>query len=354
MKASDTRISVTKALCIILMVIGHSRCPILLSEYIYQFHMPCFFFVSGFLFKEKYLNDTKTFIKHRIKGLWWPFVKWSILFMLFHNIFAELHLYNNSYEIKDMGYKLFRILTMTGSEQLLEGYWFLKQLLYASIISVLSLKLLTHFCTRFDHIYKGSIILLFLFLILSYVLYITPIKIPTIGGQTMLATSFFIAGYVYKISYNQESKLSIGLISLFSVFVATFFFTGSMETSGLSIFPYFTIAIIGSIGVINIAGLIKGKAMTVLNYIGGKTLYILTFHYISFKLVSLFLILCNGISISHLADFPVLQPTIPFSCIIYSIVGVVVPLGLWELSHFLQLKLKYAIHNIRASIITHR
>lgn len=95
----DTRISVTKALCIILMVVGHSGCPTFLGEYIYQFHMPCFFFVSGFLLKEKYLSTMMTFFKRRIKGLWWPFVKWSVVFMLLHNVLTSLHIYNSSYTL---------------------------------------------------------------------------------------------------------------------------------------------------------------------------------------------------------------------------------------------------------------
>lgn len=48
MQNFDTRISVTKALCIILMVVGHSGCPTFLGEYIYQFHMPGFSLYRAF------------------------------------------------------------------------------------------------------------------------------------------------------------------------------------------------------------------------------------------------------------------------------------------------------------------
>ena len=190
----DTRISVTKALCIILMVVGHSGCPTFLGEYIYQFHMPCFFFVSGFLLKEKYLNDISTFIKRRFKGLWWPFVKWSVVFMLFHNVLTSLHIYNSSYTLTDMAYKLFHIVTMTGSEQLLGGYWFLKELLYASVISIIALKLFSLFSKKE---FQNGIILTLIFLVLAYFLSIVPFKIPTIGSKTMLATSFYLAGYTF-------------------------------------------------------------------------------------------------------------------------------------------------------------
>lgn len=340
-KNYDTRISVTKALCIILMVIGHSGCTIFLSEYIYQFHMPCFFFVSGFLLKDKYLNDMSTFVKRRFKGLWWPFVKWSVIFMLLHNALTSLHIYNNSYTLTDMVYKLFHIVTMTGSEQLLEGYWFLKELLYASVISIIALKLLHTIPNRKEgkESYNG-IMLTLTFLVLAYILSIVPFKIPTIGSKTMLATSFYLAGYAFHHTKNNYNKLLFGILSLLTVFIVTFFFTGTMDSTNVSIILYFIVAMIGTVGIINIAGLIKGKAFKALNYVGGKTLYILTFHFIAFKLVSLILIAYYNLPITRLSDFPVISGLNSFSWIVYSIIGITIPLLLWEFSQFVQSKFR--------------
>lgn len=337
MKTFDTRISVTKALCIILMVVGHSGCPTFWGEYIYQFHMPCFFFVSGFLLKDKYLNDMETFAKRRFKGLWWPFVKWSVIFMLLHNILTSLHIYNNSYTLTNMAYKLFHIVTMTGSEQLLGGYWFLKELLYASVISIITLKLLHTIPDRKEgKEFQNGIILTLIFLVLAYILSIVPFKIPTIGSRTMLATSFYIAGYTLHHATNKQSNLLFGILSLVIVLVITFFFSGSMESTNISIFLYFIVAMIGTVGIINIAGLINGNALKALNYVGGKTLYILTFHFISFKLVSLILIAYYGLPITRLSDFPVISGLNSFSWVVYSIIGVIIPLVLWEFSQFVQ------------------
>lgn len=48
-KRNDT-LSIVKAIGIILMVIGHSGCPKYLNDYLYMFHMPLFFFCSGYFF----------------------------------------------------------------------------------------------------------------------------------------------------------------------------------------------------------------------------------------------------------------------------------------------------------------
>lgn len=132
-------LDIAKAICISLMVIGHSGCPDYLNHFIYMFHMPCFFFISGWLLKDKYLTDWRKGLYNKIKGSYFPFVKWSLIFLLLHNVFAWLHLYDTSYSLHEFAIKALRIVTMTGSEQLLGGYWFLISLCWASVLSLLLL-----------------------------------------------------------------------------------------------------------------------------------------------------------------------------------------------------------------------
>lgn len=53
-KVVHVDISIAKALGIILMVVGHSGCPEILARFIYLFHMPLFFFCSGYFFTPPY------------------------------------------------------------------------------------------------------------------------------------------------------------------------------------------------------------------------------------------------------------------------------------------------------------
>lgn len=135
----DSLFSIAKGIAIILMVIGHSGCPDALSNIIYMFHMPLFFILSGMLFKESYLEDkvsSVTFLKKRIKGLYFPYVKYGLLFLLFHNVFYYLNIYNSVYGFRgqvshiygvhDFIHGFLNVITMTGAEQLLGGYWFLE------------------------------------------------------------------------------------------------------------------------------------------------------------------------------------------------------------------------------------
>ncbi len=147
----NNSVSIAKGIGILLMVLAHARCPQWMQYFIGMFHMPLFFFLSGYCFKEKYLADTKTFVMRRIRGLYYPYVKYSLLFLLFHNLFFNLNIYNGEYgfngqvselyTLKDFLIKGVNIVSrMTGQEQLLGGFWFLKQLLLASIIGLFTIK----------------------------------------------------------------------------------------------------------------------------------------------------------------------------------------------------------------------
>jgi fucose 4-O-acetylase-like acetyltransferase len=90
------------------------------------------------------LDDTKGFVKKRIKGVWWPFVKWQLIFLLLHNVFLALNIYNGEYGFRGavsheyglmetLKNALFIVTTMSHGEQLLGGFWFLKSLFVGSM-----------------------------------------------------------------------------------------------------------------------------------------------------------------------------------------------------------------------------
>lgn len=138
----DRTLDIAKAICIILMVVGHSGCPTYLHDFLYLFHMPCFFFISGWLLSDKYIDDLKTGLLKKAKGSYVPFVKWTLIFLLFHNVFASVHIYADSYSWQTFIERVVRTFTMTGGESLLGGFWFLISLFWASVWSVLFLHFL--------------------------------------------------------------------------------------------------------------------------------------------------------------------------------------------------------------------
>lgn len=93
----DDSINIAKAWGIFLMVLAHSFFSVFGEIWIGMFHMPVFFFFAGYCFKTKYLTDFRTFAWNRVRGLYVPFVKWGLIFLLLHNVFFHLHLYDDTY-----------------------------------------------------------------------------------------------------------------------------------------------------------------------------------------------------------------------------------------------------------------
>jgi len=141
-----------KAFAIILMVTAHAGFYHEGQVFINMFHMPVFFFCSGYCFKEKYLADApRTFAVRKVKGLYYPYVKYGLLFLALHNVFFYLNIYNSEYGFyglvsalygwQDFAKHAFNIVTrMSGDEQLLGGYWFLHTLFFASFLAYEAIK----------------------------------------------------------------------------------------------------------------------------------------------------------------------------------------------------------------------
>lgn len=81
MKQRDTAIDITKAIGILLMILGH--CSIIpdmpYKRFIYTFHMPLFFIISGYFFKSKGIKES---LKYDTKHLMTPYFTTSIAVVL--------------------------------------------------------------------------------------------------------------------------------------------------------------------------------------------------------------------------------------------------------------------------------
>lgn len=76
------KINILKAFAILLVVSGHLEFSMLGMFPPYSFQLALFFFISGMLFKEKYLNDTLTFVKRRVKSLLLPYFLYEIFYVI--------------------------------------------------------------------------------------------------------------------------------------------------------------------------------------------------------------------------------------------------------------------------------
>jgi acyltransferase len=85
-------IDTLKGIGIMLVVLAHHSLPIAFDTYIFSFHMPLFFFISGFLFDfGKYAKSASNFVKERFKSLIMPYFCFAVITCIFCFLLDELY-----------------------------------------------------------------------------------------------------------------------------------------------------------------------------------------------------------------------------------------------------------------------
>lgn len=333
-KKKNNYIATVKALGIILMVIGHSGCPEILNHFLYSFHMPLFFICSGYFFQEIYDKKTlKAFCLKRIKKLYLPYIKWSLSFIALHNIFLHFNIYNNltnsiTYTFHDYLKQIVKAVIMTDYELLIRPFWFIKELLFTSlIIAIISL------CRNhiFPTVSNGKIfIIMFIITLISKYQNIT---LPIIGNCSVLFFSsvYFYAGILYRkyesivptTGYMTIATLSISLIG-------SLFFVGVMDmryTTTSNLTPYFILSVSGIIFTFNISKKIdKMPISTYLYYIGNHTLPILALNLLALKVGNFLKIWIFNLPIEMLSSYTIIYDFNSYFWGIYSFIGISIPL----------------------------
>lgn len=335
-------VSISKGIAIILMVTAHARCEIWWQNYINMFHMPLFLFMSGYCFKEKHFFDASGFFVKKMKGIWWPFVKWQLIFLLLHNVFFSLNIYNDEYGFGDKvsheyGIKetlqnaFFIITTMSHGEQLLGGFWFLKSLLVGTFAFYFTSKTIFYSLKKKVDLIVGGV-LLGITLAFSFI----GKGIPGIGinAKDFMAGFFIWSGYMYrKYKIQVDKKWWFAIAAALLIAIGTEYWQCSMLELRFSlIFPYIVTALLGIVMVLSISNFISNHdnwLKRFLVFTGDNTLDILTWHFLLFKIGSLLLIGIYGVNIKRLAEFPVIEEyAYQGWWILYLLVGLTMALGI--------------------------
>lgn len=299
----DTTFDILKGMGIILVVVVHSGAPMWLFDSITSFVMQLFFIASGWFFSERSLDSKWEYTLKKVKGLYLPYLKWSLIFLLLHNVFFYFGVLNSSYSFRgsvEKWYHLNDFIThlsnicfrMTGYENLLGAYWFMRSLFVGSLlVCFLSWLLMRVFRQSRMHCIIATSLLCG---IVGGAFSFYDFKIPMIpqGGYRELMATFFIGvGYFLKNNMVWRSYRML-LASVLIFCVCVLLHPTAIKTS-VKFADWFVMIVSGTAGFIvmyhisqytSAHGRIIKKALI---YIGKRTFYILTFHFLCFKPVSL-------------------------------------------------------------------
>lgn len=136
MKNRNINIDIIKGIGIILMVGGHCGMPF--THFIYLFHMAIFFMASGYCFNasnSETMQDVLSFVKRKFKGLWFPYVLWTAVFSLLHNVFIKTGIYSpDPWSISEIGKNIIKSFFLHGHTQLGSALWFISTLMQIAVL----------------------------------------------------------------------------------------------------------------------------------------------------------------------------------------------------------------------------
>jgi len=272
-----------KFIAIFYMVWGHVGMPISADKYIHVFHMPIFFFLSGFVFNFSRIENFKKFLMKKIKTLLVPYFIFSIGIYYFWYIFykivnkpcpeSQLNLWKGIFTYN-------ADISPFGAVQ-----WFLTCLLLVEVFFYVVIRITKN----------SKIILTFVLLtssLLGYFCYsILNSRLYWGADIALTAVVFYGAGYLLNNIKNKQIKLFIFSPTLFKIIifllvsVASSFLNeyvnmrtlqyGNFFLYYLSSFTSIIMYIMLGIYVCNVKTVIKSKVYRQLLYIGQNTIIVL-------------------------------------------------------------------------------
>ena len=265
----NNHIDYLKGITIILVVFGH--CWLTSHELrwlIYRFHMPLFFCISRYLFKN--IDNYYTFVTKKFKTLLIPY----IIFFILSYIISKLFL-NNILSIQHMIIYLY----LNGKYCTQVNNW---------ALWYLPLFFVSNNCFYFITKIKKQKILFYILLILFFItvpvnLFLQKITLDSyipFTLQTLIPSLFFmLIGYLYKINLNKiKNKLNKNtLLKSFSLLIIGIFISikNSDQIIDIRTYQYIITALLIIQFIITYT---KNKTNKLICYLGKNTLIILGFH----------------------------------------------------------------------------
>lgn len=259
-------LDISKGIGIVLVVIGHVAEGLLQAglpdgeslhpwiQFIYSFHMPLFFIISGYLFSPSYEKNPGKFIPSKLKSLVYPYLLWSVLQ-------TGIEIFLSKYTNKGIGMEeLYSILWQPRAH-----FWYLHALFIISLINFFASQMLG----------KKGIGLSFMVwaIFASGLLSVELLKIPV---HNILYFNAGILFWRYREEVGNLLRKKSALALIFLVFAtAEYFLLKGFSRYYFNIFLAFTGAVfIFSLSRLNLPGIIHSS----LKYLGKNSLYIYLAH----------------------------------------------------------------------------
>jgi fucose 4-O-acetylase-like acetyltransferase len=283
-------IDFAKSIGIWLVIIGHMEIPAHMEKFIFAFHMPLFFFISGYL--EKNSGNIKETILNGIKTLLIPYMLLYGLFYLYWLVIVFLRhpeIYRNQSLVETLGKPIMGMLLGIGrntrySRMINVPLWFLMGLFFTKTIHKIIVRVVKN---RTDYYILGIGIVIWVMFILRFIG--KPILFSV--DCAVLAFPFFGIGNIIRktgiiklLECHNIKKIIINIIIAamgFVVIMIAVKYNGKADVNhfiyGRDSLLFYMLGIIGIISIISISMIYK-QELKIITIISNGTIIILAGH----------------------------------------------------------------------------
>lgn len=344
----NTAIDLIKGMGIFCMVAGHGGAPF--RDFIYLFHMAIFFIASGYCYRSTNsdsLYSVFVFIRRKFKTLWFPYVLWTSIYFLCHNLFIKIHVYTDDLLILEYGgdiveympfsdiiKNILKAFFFASYAQMGGAFWFLVTLMELSIGYCIIDFLVKRFLDKKYYVY----IQLCISIIFLYTGFWCSLKGYSFWGLSKVLSyySLFFCGYVWKEKkiFDKFQKkvchIAVLALSLLVLLILNNFGRIALDLNSYVNPVFFLVASFsGWLFLYELAFLIQKVRWleNIISCIGRNTMSVIVLHFLCFKIVNFIGAICEGKPLCLVAVFPILYQG-SLWWIAYSLVGVGIPIGL--------------------------
>lgn len=342
-------IDVVKAIAMISVVMFHActnsqstyqATNAFLIRFTSAYAMPVFFFVNGFLYKNREPGRPVKMLFKKIKAYYVPLLCYNLFYLFAHNLFVTLHMVDETYGNGFYDLKTFAkhfVKCVIGKREFFGGaLWFLGSILFISGIVIV-----TEFFVYKLGWEKRTFAILGIVVLICLLLGNTELVTEKMKIRTSMANFiYFYFGMLYRHFdwdrlFAKKRMACIVVWAIVNVFISynKLYNPFTIDTKHVFTVLDYLNAFIGIVAVMQIAQLAWVAKSKTLRVIGRNTLDIMALHFMVFKLISWLMILVYDLPVSRLPEYPVLFGIGGLWWLLYTAVGIVLPTVFSVLRH---------------------
>ena len=336
----NASISVIKGIAIINVVIGHCSMSSFTEQYVNQYHLAIFFFVSGYFFKEKYIDDKRIFVWKKIKRLYVMFVISGLLFLSVHPLLEWMHVYDCSLTGSEYIMEVFNLtIGLTSNNPMMGAMWFCPALLGVSLLGF------GLFCvSKGWNIKKRTALFAMAVILGGTFLHVFKLKSPYCVWQYLIITGIYYMGWLFHQIEEKLPKCKVKIWVVIAVVMGLVLYMltemgiyGRLQPANInneSVASIMLVAMTGCIFVYAMAKVISDTQMgKIVAMIGDYSFSIMLLHFLGFKAVNFLFCEYHDLPLTQIASFPTMRYNNPSWFLFYLLAGVFIPILLSKTYH---------------------